>query len=115
MSHSGARDLMAEGAVDVCNFDASWSGGPTEWRRVAATALAFDVLMGHHEEPHIAAHLLASIPHGTYAECFEPERDPIWWGMVANRPTLRDGMLELSDRPGLGWELDEDFIARHAV
>jgi D-galactarolactone cycloisomerase len=106
---------MADGAIDVCNFDASWSGGPTEWRRVAATALAFDVRMGHHEEPQIAAHLLAAIPHGTYAECFEPDRDPIWWGLVANRPALRDGLLELSDRPGLGWELDEDFIARHAV
>jgi L-alanine-DL-glutamate epimerase-like enolase superfamily enzyme len=115
LSHGGARDLMVEGAIDVCNFDASWSGGPTEWRRVAATALAFDVRMAHHEEPQISSHLLASIPHGTYAECFEPDRDPIWWGLIANRPALRDGMLELSDRPGLGWELDEDFIARHTV
>ena len=37
-SAGGCRDLMVEGAIDVCNFDASWSGGPTEWRRVAAMA-----------------------------------------------------------------------------
>ena len=114
-SAGGCRDLMASGAIDVCNFDASWSGGPTEWRRVAAMALSYDVRMGHHEEPQVASHLLCSIPHGTYVECFDPQRDPIWWNLVANRPQLVDGTITLSDRPGLGWELDEDYIQRHRV
>jgi L-alanine-DL-glutamate epimerase-like enolase superfamily enzyme len=114
-SAGGCRDLIAEGAVDVCNFDASWSGGPTEWRRVAALAAVSDVEMAHHEEPQVAAHLLASIPHGTYLETFHPDRDPIWWSLVANRPQLRDGWLELTDDPGLGWELDGDYVERHRV
>jgi L-alanine-DL-glutamate epimerase-like enolase superfamily enzyme len=112
-SAGGCRDLMVEGAIDVCNFDASWSGGPSEWRRVAATALAFDVSMAHHEEPQVASHLLCSIPHGTYVECFHPDRDPIWWNLIANRPPLVDGQIELSDAPGLGWELDADYIERY--
>jgi L-alanine-DL-glutamate epimerase-like enolase superfamily enzyme len=115
LSAAGCRDLMVEGAIDICNFDASWSGGPTEWRRVAAMAAGFDVEMGHHEEPQVAAHLLASIPHGTYLECFEPDRDPIWWHLIANRPPLSGGCIELSEAPGLGWELDEDYIDRHRV
>ncbi len=114
-SAGGCRDLMVEGAIDVCNFDASWSGGPTEWRRVAGMALAFDVQMAHHEEPQIASHLLASIPHGTFVECFHPDRDPIWWSLVANRPPLVDGTIELPSAPGLGWELDPDFIEAHRV
>jgi D-galactarolactone cycloisomerase len=114
-SASGCRDLMVEGAIDVCNFDASWSGGPTEWRRVAAIAHAFDVEMGHHEEPQIAAHLLASVPHGTFVEAFHPDRDPIWWNLVVNRPALTNGELVLPDRPGLGWELDQDFIDAYRV
>jgi L-alanine-DL-glutamate epimerase-like enolase superfamily enzyme len=114
-SAGGCRDLMTAGAIDVCNFDASWSGGPTEWRRVAAMATCFDVAMGHHEEPQVASHLLSSIPHGTCVECFHPDRDPIWWNLIANRPKLRDGMLELGETPGLGWELDEDYIAHHRV
>ena len=114
-SASGCRDLMTAGAIDVCNFDASWSGGPTEWRRVAAMAQAFDVLMGHHEEPQVAAHLLASIPHGTFVECFHPDRDPVWWNLVANRPPLVDGTIELSGAPGLGWELDAEYIEHHRV
>jgi D-galactarolactone cycloisomerase len=115
LSAAGCRDLMVAGSVDVCNFDASWSGGPTEWRRVAAMATCFDVEMGHHEEPQIAAHLLAAIPHGTYVETFHPDRDPIWWNLVANRPALRDGNLHLPSGAGLGWELDQDYIAAHRV
>jgi len=115
LSAAGCRELMAAGAVDVCNFDASWSGGPTEWRRTAAIALSYDVEMGHHEEPQVASHLLCSIPHGTYVETFHPDRDPIWWNLPANRPALRDGMLLLSDAPGLGWELDLDYVEHHRV
>jgi L-alanine-DL-glutamate epimerase-like enolase superfamily enzyme len=115
LSAAGCRDLMAEGAIDVCNFDASWSGGPTEWRRAASIAHAYDVQMGHHEEPHVAAHLLASIPHGTVVEAFHPDRDPIWWNLIANRLTLTDGRIELSDAPGLGWQLDPDFLEAHRV
>ncbi len=112
---NGCLDLMVEGAIDVCNFDASWSGGPTEWRRAAGAALLLDVSMGHHEEPQVASHLLASIPHGLYVECFHPDRDPIWWNLIANRPPLQGGEIELSDAPGLGWELDADYIERYRV
>jgi D-galactarolactone cycloisomerase len=114
-SAAGCRDLMNAEAIDVCNFDASWSGGPTEWRRVAAMALTYDVQMGHHEEPHVSTHLLASQPHGTYAECFHPDRDPLWWNLIVNRPKAIGGWIELSDRPGLGWELDGDYIDRYRL
>jgi D-galactarolactone cycloisomerase len=115
LSPSGCRDLMEAGSIDVCNFDASWSGGPTAWRRTAAIAATYDVQMGHHEEPQVSTHLLASVPHGTYAECFHPDRDPFWWNLVANRPALVDGSLRLPDAPGLGWELDWDYISRHRL
>lgn len=114
-STSGCRDLMEAGAIDVCNFDASWSGGPTAWLRTAKVAHSYSVEMGHHEEPHVAAHLLASQPHSTYVECFHPDRDPFWWHLIANRPDLRDGELTLSDAPGLGWQLDDDYIRRWRV
>ncbi len=114
-SPSGCRDLMETAAIDVCNFDSSWSGGPTAWRRTAALAHAYDVEMGHHEEPQVAAHLIASQPHGTYVECFHPDRDPFFWNLISNRPPLVDGELVLSDAPGLGWQLDWDYIERYTV
>jgi D-galactarolactone cycloisomerase len=114
-SAAGCRDLMEVGAIDFCNFDSSWSGGPTEWRRVAGMASVFDVKMAHHEEPQVASHLLASIPHGTYLEFFHPRRDPIWHNMIANRPELKDGYMQLNDKPGLGWELDRDYIEKYRI
>jgi D-galactarolactone cycloisomerase len=115
ISRVGMREMMAAGAIDVCNYDASWGGGPTEWRRIAALAAAFDVQLGHHEEAQVASHLLASQPHSTYVEAFAPARDPIFWGMIENRPALVDGALPLPEGPGLGWVLDEAFIERHRV
>ena len=115
ISRVGMREMMAAGAIDVCNYDASWGGGPTEWRRIAALAASFEVQLGHHEEAQVASHLLASQPHGTFVEAFSPVRDPIFWGMIENRPALVDGHFPLPDRPGLGWVLDEGFIAKYRV
>jgi D-galactarolactone cycloisomerase len=114
-SPEGCRDLMERGAIDVCNFDASWSGGYTSWRRMAAAARLYSVELAHHEEPQVAAHLLASQPHGTYLEVFHPDRDPIWWRMIGNRPELVDGKLALPTAPGFGWELDSEFIEHYRV
>ena len=80
---------MGLGAIDVCNFDASWSGGPTAWRRMAAVATTYGVAVGHHEEPQVSSHLIASQPHGKYAECFHPDRDPFWWHLIATGPRWR--------------------------
>jgi L-alanine-DL-glutamate epimerase-like enolase superfamily enzyme len=114
-SPEGCRDLMQHAAIDVCNFDASWSGGATPWKRMAATAKLYSVQVGHHEEPQIASHLLASQPHSTYVECFHPDRDPIWWQLITNRPPLENGHITLPTQPGLGWHLDPDFINHHRV
>lgn len=114
-SAAGCRDLMETGAIDFCNFDSSWSGGPTEWRKVAAMASVYDVKMAHHEEAQVSAHLLASIPHGTYVEYFHPDRDPIWHNLLANRPKLKEGHIQLNNNPGLGWELDRDYIDKYRI
>lgn len=112
-TRAGLRDLISSGAVDACNADASWIGGPSEWRRVAALASMYEVEMAHHEEPQISAHLLASIPHGTYLETFDPDRDPIFWNLIANRRPFVDGDYLVPEGPGFGLELDWDYIERY--
>lgn len=114
-SPAGCRNLMEVGAIDFCNFDASWSGGPTVWRRMAAVAGTYNVTVGHHEEPQISSHLVASQAHGSLVECFHPDRDPFWWNLIANRPLLENGELQLTDAPGLGWQLNTDYIDAHRV
>jgi len=115
LSPSACRDLMEAGSIDVCNFDASWSGGPTAWLKTAAVASTYSVQMAHHEEPQVSSHLIGSQAHGTYSECFHPDRDPFWWNLIANRPELENGYLPLPMGPGLGWELNTDYINAYRV
>jgi L-alanine-DL-glutamate epimerase-like enolase superfamily enzyme len=112
----GVRRLLDAGAVDLVNVDASECGGVTEWRRAAALCSAASVDMAHHEESQISRHLLAAVPHGTYAECFaDPERDPVWQTMWANRPAVEDGMFAVGSEPGFGLVLDEAMIQKYRV
>jgi len=110
------RRLIDAGAVDYVNYDASEGGGVTDWRRAAALCQAAGIRMAHHEEPHIAQHLLAGVPHGTYVECFaHPDRDPVWQALWVNRPPIRDGMMEVSKDPGFGLQLDWKMVERYRV
>jgi L-alanine-DL-glutamate epimerase-like enolase superfamily enzyme len=116
MSSHGIRRLIAAGAVDIVNFDASEAGGITEWRRAAGMCAVHGIDMAHHEEPQIAVHMLAAIPHGTYVECFpDPERDPLWDRFIKNRARIENGVVEVPPGPGFGLELDWDRVNRHRL
>jgi L-alanine-DL-glutamate epimerase-like enolase superfamily enzyme len=110
----GVRRLLEAGAVDLVNVDASECGGVTEWRRAAALCQAAGVRMAHHEESQVSRHLLGGVLHGTYVECFaDPERDPVWQSMWANRPVPRDGLFEVAAAPGFGLVLDEGMVQKY--
>lgn len=112
----GVRRLVEAGAVDFVNYDASEGGGVTDWRRAAAICAAAGVQMAHHEEPQIAAQLLAGVAHGTFLECFaDPERDPVWQHLWANRPPVRAGWMEVPRGPGFGVELDWKLVERYRI
>ena len=112
----GVRRLVEAGAVDFVNFDASEGGGVTDWRRAAEICRSAGVRMAHHEESQISRQLLAGVPHGTYVECFaDPDRDPVWQTMWANRPRIADGAMEVSTAPGFGIELDRKMVERYRV
>ncbi len=114
ITSQGVRRLVEAGAVDLVNYDVSEGGGVTDWRRAAALCGAAGVRMAHHEESQISIQLLTAIPHGTYVECFaDPERDPVWQSMWANRPPVRNGCMEVSKGPGFGIELDWKMVERH--
>jgi len=113
ISRHGCRDLLRAGAVDILNVDATIAGGITEWRRIAGMASAMNVSMAHHEEPQVAAHLLASIPHGLYVEIFpDPARDPMWFELPLQRPEIKDGYMKVPEAPGLGMDLNDEVIEK---
>ena len=116
ISSHGVRRLLDAGAVDFVNIDASECGGITEWKKAAAMCATHGVQMAHHEEPQIALHMLAAVPHGSYVECFaNPERDPLWDKLITNRPAIKDGMIDVPQGPGFGLVLDESMIRKYRV
>ena len=111
----GLRDLVVDGAIDVSNFDASWAGGPTIWRKAAGLCAAFGVQLGHHEEPQVSSHLLASVPDHTFTECFDEERDPFFWRLTDMSTRVAGGTYRLKEDPGFGIDFDWDYVRAHTV
>ena len=112
---AGVRRLIDAEAVDIVNFDASEAGGVTEWRRAAALCALHDLKVGHHEEAQIAMQMLAAVPNGLCVECFEADRDPIWAGLIANRPNPKNGIIPIPQGPGFGLALDWGMVERYRV
>ena len=108
-------ELMMNGSIDVCNFDASWSGGPTVWRQVAGAAAALGFEMAHHEEPQISAHLLGSAPTGTFLEVFHPDRDPMFYSLIEKRNPFVNGYYEIPNGPGFGIQLNWEVINHYRL
>lgn len=118
------RDLIGEGALDVVQPDAALVGGITGLRKVAALAEAHGAVFTPHTWSNgiglIAnAHLTAGT---TGAPFLEYPEDPAGWDITRRDWMLTEpigldagGRLVLSDRPGLGIDLDEDRLAAHRL
>lgn len=112
LTRFGCRDLMQANAIDICNFDGSWGGGPTEWRRVAHIAHAFGVKVMQHLEPQFGLMMSAGVPNGIYGEVMLPWRDPFFYRLIANqaKQPFQEGMYTLPTEPGWGMIIDEDYL-----
>jgi D-arabinonate dehydratase len=112
LTRFGCRDLMQAKAIDICNFDGSWGGGPTEWRRVAMLANSFGVKVMQHLEPQFGLMMSAGVSNGFYGEVMLPWRDPFFYRLIANQPEqpFKDGIYTLPTEPGWGMIIDEDYL-----
>ncbi len=111
------RDLIERAGVDVVQADVSRAGGFTEGRRIVELASAHGVGFAPHTFgdglTFVAnLHLLAASPTGLIAE-YDVTFNPLMTGLLQGMPHVADGVAQLTERPGLGVELDLDFVARH--
>ncbi len=105
--------LLERRLVDVIQPDICHAGGITECKKIAALAEAYYVQVAPHSpqgpvSTAASAHLALAIPNFLLLEFVRsaPYRDS-----VMREPwVVRDGCLEVPDRPGLGVELDEDAL-----
>jgi D-galactarolactone cycloisomerase len=123
----GFRELIARRAVDILQPDLCACGGFSETQKILALASAANLPV----IPHVwgtsvglaaALQLFAALPNTPERRfpaepLFEYDRSPHPFRDRVTQESfaMRDGHLAIPDRPGLGIELDMEFIRRHAV
>ena len=116
----GFRDYIAARAIHFVQPDVAWAGGLTETLKIAHLAQAWNLPLA----PHIhgsavgvaaAVHLLGAVLNGSMAEMVFPAHSLM--SELVKEPLVvdRSGAIVLSERPGLGLELDSAVLQRYRV
>ncbi len=107
-------ELFQKQACDVIMPDLAKAGGIAEGKRIADLADAHYIPIAPHNvsSPHgmmAACHLLASVPNFLLLE-FHARSIP-WWNDLCDgdKPFVQAGLMTVSERPGIGVELNDDF------
>jgi D-galactarolactone cycloisomerase len=111
--------VIEDGAITILQPDLSKSGGITECLRIAAMGSAQKLPVHPHSSMtglnHAASiHFLAAIDNGGYFEGDVSKSNKFRDELVANPGAIdKDGNVWPLDRPGLGLEVDEEFLKKH--
>tara|TARA_Y100000588_G_scaffold387288_1_gene484709 strand:- start:223 stop:1296 length:1074 start_codon:yes stop_codon:yes gene_type:complete len=114
----GIRRLLVEGGLQVVQTDILIGGGFTGLMRLAALAEAHHAYIAPHGAsfPELNCHLLAAVPNGLMVPaCPHTEPYQIWSQLYDPAFEIVDGQIQMSERPGLGLEFNEAFIANYRV
>ena len=113
--------VIEDGAISILQPDLSKTGGLTEGLRIAAMGSASKLPVNPHTSAtglNMAAtlHFLASIDNGGYYEA-DASTENLFRDKLTSRAgeVGRDGFVRPPEAPGLGVEIDEDFIRSHPV
>ena len=112
----GFRELIRAGAVDIVQPDASRCGGISEVWKVAKLAQEYTMRFGTHSwSDAIAiianAQVVSAMPNGISVE-IDQMNNPFVNDLLDEPLSITDGLLKLSDAPGLGISLNADVVER---
>ncbi|CAM4364783.1 L-alanine-DL-glutamate epimerase or related enzyme of enolase superfamily [Zobellia roscoffensis] len=113
----GIRDVLESYVADIIMPDITRCGGPSEMKRMATMAEAYNVLVAPHNpngplSTLASSHVCASIPNFFRQEFIF--NDVPWRDEVLSHPlNIQEGKLVISDRPGLGVDLIESEMEKH--
>lgn len=105
----GLRDLLLAEAVDVVQLDIARAGGYTEMLKIAAMTEAWNLPFAPHAMEHMHAPLVASSVNGLTLERLYMFEELVQ-SVYVDAPKPQGGFLTLTEKPGLGLVLNEDFI-----
>jgi L-alanine-DL-glutamate epimerase-like enolase superfamily enzyme len=114
----GFRQLIEQGCVDYVQLDVNRCGGITEARKIWALAQAFNLPVVPHSHNFHNLHLILASLNSPIAEYFATgvrDGDSFFSELFVGEPVAKAGYLELSDRPGLGVELNEAVVREHLI
>jgi mandelate racemase len=98
---------LAAGACDYAMPDAQRIGGVTGWMRAAALAQGAGVEMSSHLFPEASCHLLAVTPTCHWLEYVD------WAAPILKEPlAVKDGLVSMPEKPGLGMTWNEAAVRR---
>lgn len=111
--------VLEDDVIRIWQPDLSKSGGITEVMRIAAMAGAFKIPVHPHSSmtgvnQAASIHLLAAIENGGYFEA-DLSKGNLFRDVMGSEPwTIRkDGTVLPLDAPGIGVEIDEEFLKAH--
>ena len=109
--------VLTEGLADYIMPDILWTGGITELRKIAILAEPFYVPVSPHDANGpinilAGAHTMMTVPNFYRLE-YSTALGALYDDVITTPLDIRDGHLHLSDRPGLGVELNLDYIEAH--
>lgn len=113
------RDLAELRAADIFQPDLAICGGVTEAMRIGAIASAWNLRLAPHLWTGALAfaaglHVAAASPGGWILE-YSLGANPLLHELVQEKFVVRDGLIDIPDRPGLGVTVDEAFVDRYTV
>jgi L-alanine-DL-glutamate epimerase-like enolase superfamily enzyme len=114
-AHHNAADFIAHDATDVLRTSAEYKGGITGAMRIAHLADSFGMNAEVHGEGLVSAHLCCAIPNNRYYEAFVVEDPAAEHDERGELALDGDGCVRPPERPGVGWTVDADELARIAV
>jgi D-arabinonate dehydratase len=110
------REYMETGCVDYVRADATLCGGLTEWRKIAALANARDLPLMPHYFASIHLHPALALPGCRTIEVVSTAGHNSSFHLIAGRTyEFRQGEAYPKNAPGLGLELDREFIEAHTI
>ena len=111
--------VIEDGSITILQPDLSKTGGLTEALRIAAMASAWKLPIHPHSSMtglnHAASiHFLAAIDNGGYFEGDVSKANKFRDDLASKPCELdKDGNVRPLDKPGLGLEVNEDFLVKH--
>ncbi len=109
---------IEEEIIDVVEPSVSRCGGIGVESKVAKRALdakiGFSPMTGMNSAVSLAASLHVAAAHDSMGVESNPFPNPLQTELAEGLPKAKRGVVELSSRPGLGIEVDEEFVRRNA-